>query len=531
MADISVSESPVEKKQTEEIHLEGHEVSVQDYIAETRPWYKVPHLRLLSWAIFLITITSTNNGYDGSMLNGLQSLSHWQDAMGHPQGQRLGALSNGTLFGSIAALPIAPYLADYFGRRTVLFGGQLLTIVGAILQGASTDYGFFLGSRIVLGFGSCIAVVGSPVLISEVAYPTHREVSTFLYNICWYLGAVVASWVTYGTRVIDSNASWKIPSYLQAALPAFQLVFVWMIPESPRFYVAKGKVDKARAVLTKYHTGGSTDPRDIALVEFELREIETALETEKLHSSSSYLDFIKKKNFRKRGFLCIIVAVMMQLSGNGLVSYYLVKVLDSIGITEEKKQLQINGCLMIYNLVICAAFAGVVSRFKRRTMFLTCVAGMLVSYVIWTILSALNQQRNFEDTSLANGVLAMIFFYYFFYDIGLNGLPYLYLTEILPYSHRAKGINLMQLSTMCVLVYNGYVNPIAMDAIEWKYYIVFCCVLAVELVIVFFTFPETSGYTLEEVAQVFGDEPPEMANRQLSTLEEGKRSLEHVEDV
>ncbi|SGZ56505.1 CIC11C00000001741 [Sungouiella intermedia] len=141
-----------------------------------------------------------------------------------------------------------------------------------------------------------------------------------------------------------------------------------------------------------------------------------------------------------------MVGVMMQLSGNGLVSYYLVKVLISIGITEEKKQLQINGCLMIYNFVICSTCASVVRYFKRRTMFIACVGGMLLSFVIWTILSAINQQRDFKDKSLSRGVLAMIFFFFLFYDIGLNGLPYLYVTEILPYSHRAKGLTIMQFS-------------------------------------------------------------------------------------
>ncbi|KAM9930451.1 hypothetical protein OXX80_009390, partial [Metschnikowia pulcherrima] len=147
---------------------------------------------------------------------------------------------------------------------------------------------------------------------------------------------------------------------------------------------------------------------------------------------------------------------------------------------------------------------------------------------IWTILSALNEQRHFEDKGLANGVLAMIFFYYFFYNVGINGLPFLYITEILPYSHRAKGLNLFQFSQFLTQIYNGYVNPIAMDAISWKYYIVYCCILFVELVIVFFTFPETSGYTLEEVAQVFGDEAPGLHNRQLDVA---KESLEHVEHV
>lgn len=156
---------------------------------------------------------------------------------------------------------------------------------------------------------------------------------------------------------------------------------------------------------------------------------------------------------------------------------------------------------------------------------------MLVCFVIWTILSALNQQRNFEDTSLASGVLAMIFFFYLCYDVGANGLPNLYVTEILPYSHRTKGLNLMMVTVCVILVFNNYINPIAMDAIDWKYYIVYCCTLTVELIVVILFFPETSGFTLEEVAQVFSDEAPNMTNRHLAAATEAKRSLEHVENV
>lgn len=508
-------------------HEGGQEFKLTNLIQETRPWYKVGYLRKLVFAIFLVTLTSTNNGYDGSMLNGLQSLSHWQKEMGHPNGARLGHLSNGTNFGIFAALPVAPFLNDKFGRWKMIFLGQAVAVIGGILQGASNSYGFFLGARIIIGFGTCIATVGSPALISEVAYPKHREVATYCYNICWYLGAIVASWVTYGTRNIHGKASWSIPSYLQAALPGLQLVFFWLVPESPRYYCAQGQRDKARAVLLKFHIGGSTAPADIEFIEAELNEIEAALELERQNTHASYADFVQKKSFMKRAYLVLAVSTMMQLSGNGLVSYYLVKVLESIGITSTSKQLQINGCLMIYNFVLCAFFASVVSRFRRRTMFLTCVSGMLVSYILWTALSAVNQQRDFKDKAFANGVLAMIFIYYMFYDIGLNGLPYLFVTEILPYTHRAKGITIMQFAISVILIYNGYVNSIAMDAISWKYYIVYCCILAVELLLVYFTFPETSGYSLEEVAKVFGDEAPD-----LSLPPDGPKVVhEHVEQV
>ncbi|KAH3685264.1 hypothetical protein WICPIJ_003738 [Wickerhamomyces pijperi] len=503
---------------------------ITDLITETRPWFKVPHLRTLAWHVFVITLTSTTNGFDGSLLNGLQSIEYWSPAMGHPTGHVLGALSNGTTFGSFIAFPIAPYICDRWGRKWSIFVGEALVVIGSVLQGASTDYAFFLVSRLVIGFGAALATIASPTLISEISYPTHRPVSTFAYNICWYLGAVFASIVTYLTRLIHDNYSWRIPSYLQALFPFIQILLLWFVPESPRYLVANGKTDRAREILVRHHIGGSTEEADQEFVDFEMKEIEASLELERLAGANSkYTDFWTRKTYRKRLFLVMFTATMMQLSGNGLVSYYLNKVLNSIGITESSKQLEINMCLMIYNLVVSCSVCFTSGFFKRRQLFLTSLIGMCTTYVIWTILSALNQQRHFEDKGLANGVLAMIFFYYLAYNIGCNGLPFLYITEILPYSHRAKGINIFQLTMMTVLIYNGFVNPIAMDAIEWKYYIVYDCILFCELIVVYLFYPETSGRTLEEVSEVFGD--GEQAKFAAGFSIEEKRSLEHVENA
>lgn len=499
---------------------------LREFIDPDQKWWKTPHLLKLNLAIFLVTLTSTNNGYDGSMLNGLQSLDRWQEDLGHPTGHVLGALANGVIFGGLLGTVIGPWINDRFGRRVGIFLGQFLNLVGSILQGVSTNYAFFLISRIVLGFGSLIAYVGSPTLISEISYPTHRSSATGFYNTCWYLGAVIAAWVTYGTRDLQSSYAWRIPSYLQGAMPLIQLIFYWLVPESPRYYISKGKFDKAEAVLSKYHIGNSQDPKDLALVEFEMKEIQAALEMEKISNNASYLDFLKTKAFRKRLFIVLYVPVLMQLSGNGLVSYYLNKVLNSIGITEQTQQLEINGCLMIYNMVISMGCASVFNYFKRKTLFMLSSGLMCLFYVIWTALSAINVQKGYPE-SYGNGVLAMIFLYYAAYDLGMNGLPVLYLTEILPYSHRAKGLNAFQLMEKIVLIYNGYVNPIAMEAIDWKYYIVYCCLLFTEVFIIYFFFVETSGKTLEEVAECFGDSLHDHITVLNAPVE--KAQAEHVE--
>lgn len=280
--------------------------------------------------------------------------------------------------------------------------------------------------------------------------------------------------------------------------------------------------------MIKYHIGYFQDPGDVGLVKLEVEEIQAALDMEKVSASITYIDFLKTPANRKRLFICIFIAILMQLSGNGLVSFYLSKVLNSIGIRDEKEQLKINGCLMIYNWATAIAVSVFVNRFRRRTLFMTSTILMLLTYAIWTVLSAINEQRDFKQASLGKGVLAMIFFYYLGYNIGANGLPYLYSTENLPYNQRTKGINLMMFFYTIILIYNGFVNPIAMDTISWKYYIVYSCVLLFEIIIVYFFLPETSGYTLEEVCQVFGDSP-EIAS--ISKTPPPKVTTEHIDVV
>lgn len=508
--------------------IEGRNNNKDNIRYNDLPWYKVSHLRHLNFCILVISLSSTTLGYDSSMLNGLQSLAYWRDYMGNPTGTTLGALTNGTIFGLILANPLAPYIADKYGRRVAIISGQIIVIIGSVLQGASTNYAFFLVSRIIAGVGSILSMVSSPALISEISYPTHRHVTTTFFNTNYYVGAAIAAWVTFGTSSLSNHYAWRIPSYLQGSIALIQLSLFWMVPESPRYYISKGKIEKAEEVLIKHHIGNSQDPGYIGLIKFEVEEIQAALEMEKISASISYLDFFKTSANRKRLFICFFIAVLMQLSGNGLVSFYLSKVLNSIGITDEKEQLKINGSLMIYNWVTAVSVSFVVNRFRRRTLFMTSTILMLITYVIWTVLSAINEQRNFEQASLGKGVLAMIFFYYLGYNMGANGLPYLYLTEILPYNQRTKGINIMLILFNIILIYNGFVNPVAMDAISWRYYIVYCCVILIEVVVVYFFLPETSGYTLEEVCQVFGDTPEMITTVNGS---QSKTSVTHIESV
>ena len=131
---------------------------------------------------------------------------------------------------------------------------------------------------------------------------------------------------------------------------------------------------------------------------------------------------------------------------------------------------------------------------------------MALAFVIWTVISAQNEQQNLANSGLGIGIVIMIFIFFFFYNIGMNPVPMAYMLEVLPFTLRAKGLTVFNFAQFSSSIFNGFVNPIALEAIGWKYYIVFVCLVVVWFLVIFFFFPETRGKSLEEVASIFDKE-------------------------
>ncbi|KAH8103089.1 general substrate transporter [Cristinia sonorae] len=467
-----------------------------------RKWYNNRRLITLHAWIVLLLITSSTNGFDGSILNSFQSLTVWQDYFDHPVGGRIGLLNAIQNIGSLAAYPFAPYLSDGIGRRPTIWIGSVIMLVAVVLQSAAKNFGMFVGARFLIGFGLTFAANAAPMLVTEISYPKYRASLTSLYNSLWYSGNIVATWSTYGTQYIDSNWAWRIPSILQGIPPFFQFFLLFFCPESPRWLVSKGKEEQALKTLAYYHADGNEqDP----LVQFEFNEIKSAIEFDREVSANvGWKSLFTTPGNRKRMTIIIAIAFFSQWSGNGLVSYYLKSVLDTIGITSSTIQLLISGILAIWNLFWAVLASFFVDRLGRRLLFLTSAAGMLLFFTLQTICTA--RYNIAGNDAAAHAVIAFIFLFYAFYDIAFTPLIVSYTVEILPYSLRAKGFTLFNFSISLSLIFNQYVNPVAMEKIGWKYYIVYCCWLLFELVFLYFFVVETKNLSLEETAALFDGE-------------------------
>ncbi|KAF2669590.1 hexose transporter protein [Microthyrium microscopicum] len=471
-----------------------------------KSWYKDTALRKTYVLLMLVVLTSATNGYDGSMVNGLQSLKPWVDYF-HPSSSQLGLLNAIMPIGSLVAIPFVPYAADLAGRRMGIFIGCVIIfanksrLIGVTLQAISINLQMFIAARFLIGFGVAIAHGASPLLITELAHPQDRAVFTTIYNTTWYFGSIIAAWLTRGTESVPNNWSWRIPSLVQALPSIIQVCAVWFVPESPRWHIDKGRPDEALKTLATVHANGNYDD-EVVVLEYE--EIKETIRMEQESKQTNWSELWRTKGNRHRLVILATAGIFSQWSGNGLVSYYMAPVLKSIGITDSKTQLNINGILQIFNFIVAVTMCFFVDKLGRRKLFLVSTAGMLGTFIVWTICA--QQQEVKKSKAAGNAVVAMIFIFYMFYNIAWSGLLVGYTVEILPYSIRAKGMTVVWLCVDIALFFNSYVNPIALEAIHWKYYIVFCVWLTIELFVVWWFYIETRNTPLEEITKHFDGE-------------------------
>lgn len=328
----------------------------------------------------------------------------------------------------------------------------------------------------------------------------HPKLQSFTHLL---QGAIIAAWTTFGTlEHLTSDLQWRLPTGLQCLMPGIQVLALYFVPESPRYHIARGKEDKARQMLIKYHGNGS----DTKFVQWEYQEICNTIRLEQeAAATSGWKEMVRTAGNRKRCILIIATAIFSQCSGNSLVSYYLVQILRSIGITNPRHQALFNGGLTIWCFLVALGFAFTVDRFGRRTLFLTAGLGMLVTFTIWTACAAMYEKTG--NQAYGNAVLAMIFGFYTLAGAAWPGLTVSYTVEILPYKIRAKGLTLCFCFTALSGVFNQYVNPIGLQKLGWKFYIVYIVVLVVQVIMIYFYYVETKGLPLEEIARVIdGDD-------------------------
>jgi sugar porter (SP) family MFS transporter len=430
----------------------------------------------------------------------MQVLPTWQKRFGYPTGSTLGFFGASNAIGGVIPFIFLNWIGDRCGRRLPTALGSSIIIIGVLVEFFATSLNMYIGGKIVLGIGSSLIQMGAPVLVTELSHPKERVRVTTFYNTSIVLGYVIGAWATYGCFRIPGQWSWRLPTLIQIVPSAYQLFLIYFCPESPRWLVAQGRPEKAREILVKYH--GECDPNS-KLVEHEYNEIQQALSKE-AEQNITWRDFFLSIPNMKRIGLCFATAVFSQSSGNLLVSNYLTQILKDTGVNADKDITLVNGMVTLWQYIVALSVTVLIDRFKRRTFFVVGSGGVVVTFIVWTIAA----QQYLERGSLPAGrlVLACIFIFQAFYTFAWTNLVVTYPLEIVTYRMRAKTWAFVLLTIQVASIFGGYVNPIGLKNVGWKFYIYYCVWVTFIFLVVYFFFVETQGPTLEELANLFDGE-------------------------
>jgi hypothetical protein len=311
-----------------------------------------------------------------------------------------------------------------------------------------------------------------------------------MFNTFYFVGAMVVSWVTYGTLNIQTSYAWRIPIYLQCFAAGVVLVAAPFIPESPRWLLAHGHREKARNMLAKYHGEGNPES---PIVKLEMEEMTADIDLEGRDKVWwDYRPLFNTREARAR-LICVVgMAFLGQWAGNGAVTYFLpgrcepppvhenrylkgVAMLDQAGIKSSREQILYNAILNTLAYP-CGAFAAlfIAGRFGRRQIFITASLIFAVEFVIITTLTGIYSAPQYlahPNTSASRATVAFIFLFRLTYSLTITPLHPVYPVECFAFESRAKGEGFFTIADGSTSVFNTYVTPIGLkNAREYMQY-------------------------------------------------------------
>jgi len=455
--------------------------------------------------------------YTGLEIPGADATQAQKDAFSLPAHDKsliTSILSAGTFFGAL----IAGDLADWFGRRTTIILGCAIFIVGVILQTASTGLGLLVAGRLVAGFG--VGFVSATIILymSEICPKKVRGALVSGYQFCITIGLLLASCVDYATQNRLDTGSYRIPIGIQIAWALILALGLFLLPESPRYFVKKGQLEKASHVLTRLRG----EPEGSEYIQQELSEIVANHEYEmsvipQSGYFGSWLNCFKgglsnpASNLR-RTILGTSLQMMQQWTGVNFIFYFGTTFFQALGTISNPFLIGLITTLV--NVCTTPISFYTVERFGRRTILIWGALGMLICEFIVAIIGVTAGRLEEHNTSAVSAMIAFICIYIAFFATTWGPGAWVLIGEIFPLPIRSRGVGLSTASNWlwnCIIAVitpylvgkdKGEANLGAKVFFLWGSLCTACFVYAYILI------PETKGLSLEQVDRMLEETTP-----------------------
>ncbi|GAO18041.1 hypothetical protein UVI_02042880 [Ustilaginoidea virens] len=494
----------------------------------------------VTWKAYLLCAFASFGGiffgYDSGYINGVlgsQIFINAVEYVGAPEVDEsktsliVSILSCGTFFGAL----IAGDVADWIGRKwTVIMGCAIYALGCAVQMITSPEYalGPIVAGRVIAGLGVGFESAIVILYMSEICPRKVRGALVAGYQFCITIGIMLASIVVYGAKDYDNTGAYRVPIAIQFPWALILGIGLLFLPDSPRYFVKKGKIQNAIDSLSRVRG----QPPNSEYVQTELAEIIANEEYERALIPSttwfgSWANCFKgsiwsgKSNLR-RTILGTSLQMMQQWTGVNFIFYYSTPFLKSTGAISNIFLMSLIFTLV--NVLSTPLSFWTVERFGRRTILIVGAAGMLICQFLVAIIGVTvgfnhthpdpaNPENHLADNVPAvNAQIAFISIFIFWFASTWGPGAWIVIGEIFPLPIRSRGVALSTASNWLwntiIAVITPYMVGEKRGNLRSSVFFIWGGLCSCAFVYAYFLIPETKGLSLEQVDKMMEETTP-----------------------
>jgi SP family xylose:H+ symportor-like MFS transporter len=426
-------------------------------------------------------------GYDTAVISGaIGNLTSYFNLSPIETGWAISSALVGCLIGAL----FSNYLSDKFGRKITMHLTAVLFILNSIGTALPDSFTMFIIFRIIGGIGVGIASMVVPMYIAEIAPPKQRGALVGNYQLAIVIGIVVVYFVNYfialqGDANWNLNMGWRWMFGSEIIPSLLFLVFIFFIPESPRWLFQKGNSSRAIDVLKKLNTDD------------ELNLVISEIQNSSNQKEKNQWTDLTNPIYKKAIWVGVGLSILQQLTGINAILYYAPEIFKSLGSSTDVSLLE-TSTLGIINLIFTLLSIKWVDKMGRKPLLYIGSVGMSIA------LLAVGMFIYFE--AMGNWVLPFLLLFMASFSISWGPIVWVLLSEIFPTKIRSLAL---AISVFIQWVANFAVTQIFPSLVEnvwlkthfngaFPFYL-FSVICMISFLFVWKLVPETKNKSLEQM--------------------------------
>ncbi|XP_072944082.1 facilitated trehalose transporter Tret1-like [Epargyreus clarus] len=384
----------------------------------------------------------------------------------------LAALAGGVLGGP---------LVDYMGRRRTILFTAVPFFIGWILIATAKIVHLVLTGRAICGLCVGVGSLAFPVYLGETIQPEVRGTLGLFPTAIGNIGILIC-------YAAGKYLDWSQLAYLGAALSVPFFLLMFMIPETPRWYISQGKNDEARKALQWLrgkHAKIDNEMRDIALTDAEIE------------SDSSISEMLKMK-YLKAILISLGLMAFQQLSGINAVIFYTVKIFQMSGSSVDENLSTI--IVGVVNFISTFLATALIDRAGRKLLLYISSVTMTITLVVLGTFFYVRDNLHLDVSNLGWLPLTTLMIYLLGFSLAFGPIPWLMMGEILPAKIRGAAASICTaFNWLCTFAVTKTFHNIIVGIGPAGTFWLFGCICFIGLFFVIVYVPETRGKSLEQI--------------------------------